>query len=227
MHPLYAKLYSYPYYDNMHGLTLRTLKWWPSCLSGLSSRSIRAPKHFPDIVLYTDAAYDNCIDSPAAIFLDRESNFRRMASGLQPLIVRVLSAKASDRLLKMFADTSVIFGLELTAVTIAIYEERFSLSNRTVAVFVGNNLVLGALAKSQTGGRVARDMLSAMWLLGADLNISMWFERVPSSSNISDIPNRDTIPPSPLLLFALFLFWVIGWIGSLTFWNINLIRGLV
>ena len=116
------------------------------------------------------------------------------------------------RLIKLFGNISVICGLSLTAVAVAIYAARFALTNRTVEIYVDINAVLGDLVKSQTrGGRLSRNLVAAMWLLAADFNISLWFGSVPSSSNVPDKPNRDKIllcPVKNLRAFRLLDEWL-------------------
>ena len=85
--------------------------------------------------------------------------------------------------------------MELTAVALAIYEERFNLANRTVTVYIDNNAVSGAIVKSQTSIAIAQNMIGALWLLAANFNISLWFDRVPSLANIADLPTRDKALP--------------------------------
>ena len=92
--PLYAKLYSYPYYDRVHGLALRTLKWWSACLGSLSSRIIRIPSMYPDVILYTEASYEGGEGMLAAIFLDRYVSAQLIAKGAPPFLDKVYSIQA-------------------------------------------------------------------------------------------------------------------------------------
>ena len=69
--PLYAKRYSFPYYDRIHGLTLRTFKWRTACLPGISERVIGLPNRYPDVFIYTDASFGKDGGAVSAVRLGR------------------------------------------------------------------------------------------------------------------------------------------------------------
>ena len=121
-----------------------------------------------------------------------------LPQGGSRVIDTVLSGPTTPEMVDLFRHTSTISGLELLAVTMAIYQLRFRLLGRSVIVFVDNNAVTGSIVKGQTPGQPAHSFISGMWAIAASLSISLWFERAPSALNIADLPTWFKIPGYPI-----------------------------
>ena len=136
--PLYDKLYSTPYYINVHGETLDTIKWWSEALATLPPRVISRRVSLPELILYTDASFASGDGVIAAILFGKNAPFQ----GAQRVIDTALSSPTTPAMVELFRKTSTIFGLELFAVTMALYQLRFKFAGRPAIVFVDNNAVL-------------------------------------------------------------------------------------
>ena len=102
-------------------------------------------------------------------------------------------------MIELFRETSIIFGLELLAVTMAIYQFRQRFTSKSIIVYVDNNAVLGALVKGQTQKNPAHSFITGMWMVATTLSMTIWFERVPSGTNVDDLPTRNKTPGYPCL----------------------------
>ena len=89
------------------------------------------------------------------------------------MIDAVLASPTTPGAVDLFRETSTILGLELIAVTMAIYQFRFKLSGRPAIVFVGDNAALGAIVMGQIAGRPSRSFISPIWMIAATLSISL------------------------------------------------------
>ena len=194
LQPLYAKLYSAPYYMNIHGKTPDTFQFWPDALTMLPPRVISKRVNRPEFILYTDASFENGSGMLGAILFDKTAPL----AGGKRVTDSILSSPSTPAMIELFPRTSTIFGLELIAVTMAIYQLRFKLLGKSAVVFVDNNAVLGAIAKGQTAGNPAHGFISSMWMIAATLSMSLWFERAPTGVNIADLPTRFRTPDFPI-----------------------------
>ena len=64
------------------------------------------------------------------------------------------------------------------------------LTGVNITVLVGNNNALGALVSNAPGPRVIAAMAQLIWRRIAGLNAAFWFEGVPSTRNIADLPTK-------------------------------------
>ena len=195
LQPLYAELYSLPFYTVVHGKTLGTFKWRSEALSMLPPRVVSKRVRFPGFLLYTDASFENGSGMLAAVLFD----LAKPSTNDDRAIDTAISGPTTPQMIGMFRQTSTIFGLGLLALTMSLYQLRYKLASRPVIVFVGNNAALGSIAKGQTSGQTPHSYISGMWMLTAPLSISLWFGRVPSALNIADLPTRYKIPGYPII----------------------------
>ena len=184
--PLYAKFYAPRFSTNITPAIFRNLTWWLSALQNTQSRIIAFDRSLPDWVLYTDAAFDEGPEGArmAALF------FRVGVLPPRRPAELLLTGRPSRAEVVYFQHTSVIFGLELAAVVLAISHFRFSLRNKAVTVYVDNNAALSALINGDSSSTAAFPLIAIVWFLSAAFNIALWFERVETHRNIADIPTR-------------------------------------
>ena len=190
LQPLYAKLYSYPYYENLHGRTLDTIKWWAEALTLLPPRVVYDRVSQADFILYTDASYENGSGMMASVLFAKTG----INNSQKRVIDTTLISEASGPMIQMFNNTSTIFGLELMAVVLSLYFHRRKFTGKSIIVFIDNNAVLGALVRGQTSGMPAHAFISALWMIAHSHSVTVWFDRVPSGVNIADLPTRFKIP---------------------------------
>ena len=149
-----------------------------------------------DYIIYTDAAYEGSRGGIAAVVFDPE--FNRTNGSIRAIyVIRSYESSQINQIVEMFKDSSPIFGLELAAVTISIFQLRYFLMHRTITIFVDNNAVLGALVKGTSRVLVARRFISTFWWIVSMFSISVWFERVASEWNCADAPSRNVRLPFP------------------------------
>ena len=103
---------------------------------------------FPHFIIYKGAAFDNDIGSLAAILFDNSQTI----PGISQVSEIMISPAASSELIEMFSDTSIICGLELSAITMAVFQLRHTLQGRSILDFIYNNAVSGALVRGRTPG---------------------------------------------------------------------------
>ena len=192
LQPLYAKLYSTPFYPNIHGRTLDTFRWWAEAIVLLPPRVVFDRVYKPSFLLYTDASWENNTGMLGAILFDESDNAVRTIDTL-------LASTTTGAMVELFKNTSTIFGLELTAVALALFRFRFRFVGQSIMIFIDNNAVLGAIVRGQTNGNPAHAFVSAIWMIACTFSISIWFDRVPSAVNIADLPTRHREPCYPVL----------------------------
>ena len=108
--------------------------------------------------------------------------------GKRRAIGAVILAPTSAKMVDLSRRTSAISWVALLAVTMAIYRLRFKLPGRPGVVFVGKNAVVRATVKGQTACNPSHSFISNMWMVEAPFCICLWFDRIPSGSDIADFP---------------------------------------
>ena len=192
--PLYAKLYSPRYFAPISQSVLRNLSWWAASLSSLRPRIVDFSRSTPDWVIYSDASYEQ---SPleahmAAIFFQISQGIRIVKAEL------VMSSSPSAEEIAFFTSTSIIFGLELSAIVLALFQAREMLRGKAVTIYVDNNAALAALINGDSSSSAAFSLIATFWYIAASHNIALWFERVHTSNNIADLPTRGRSLPFPV-----------------------------
>ena len=77
-----------------------------------------------DYIIYTDAAFDGPQGGLDAVVFDPE--FNRIDGSIRAIyVIRSYGPSQIDRIFKMLSDSSPIFGLELAAVAISIFQLRY------------------------------------------------------------------------------------------------------
>ena len=166
-------------------------KCWVSILITTPPRLVRYRPGRIDYLLYTDASYENHQGFIAAVLFDPESY--RLESAIRADYV--LRTNEVRQVIDLFGGPSPIFGLELTAVTVAVFQLRYLLMNRPITIFVDNNAVLGAFAKGSSKVDISRSFVSTFWWVASMFSISIWLGRVSSASNCADAPSRNRALP--------------------------------
>ena len=132
----------------------------------------------------------------AVILLDLNAHI----PGINRAIDAILSARGPRRMMQIFRGAAPIFELELLCVPRAFYQFRHRLPGRSIAIYVENVALLGAIAKGGTPGKPAQPIIVAMWVVATALSTTLWFGRAPSATNDADLPTRTKTPCSPTVL---------------------------
>ena len=86
--------------------------------------------------------------------------------------------------------SQLIAELELLPVLAAILHHKDLVATRRVLLFVDNNAARDCLIKAGSRSPTLFAMLSQVFQAVADLGSLLWVSRVPSKSNIADLPSR-------------------------------------
>ena len=180
--PLYRKQYA-AYYQPLISIHDRiALSWRVGVLSKQHRRAASRHKAFPDVIIYTAAAASTLIMDRIVIFrLDFLESKR---------IAHCRGIKASADWIHLFSESSLIYGLELTALVLTVADPRIPLNNLCITCYVDNNHTLSASIKADCFRTVIAVLTRLFWAICSARCITPWLGRVDSPVNISDIPTR-------------------------------------
>ena len=134
------------------------------------------------IVIYTDAAFENGTATWGAVLLDRVSNYRVVHWGVVPKDL-VESWKATT-------GSQVISQAELLVALLVRLHYRDTLLNRPSLWFIDNESARYTLIKGFSPSITMFSLVKEVSFLDASSPCGAWYERVPSLSNIADLPSR-------------------------------------
>ena len=154
---------------------------------------------------YTDASYEHetGLGGIAAFIPDLGNR----ENGFGGSFDRAMELGITDDIIKYFHGTSIIYALELLALVLTLFELAATLKNRTLVAFIDNNAALFALIRGASKIPLVDRLIAIFWKTSDEYNISIWMERVPSASNISDLPTRDTPLWAPTIDHSIFWPW--------------------
>ena len=93
----------------------------------------------------------------------------------------------------------------MLAIFAILFDPLWDLTGLNITFFVDNNNALQDLVSNAPGPPVIADMAQLIWYRVADLKAAVWFERVPSTKNIADLPAKLKPIPFPSRHMANFL----------------------
>ena len=192
--PLYARLYAPRFVPTISQALIGNLSWRATTLKLTHPRVVDFPRSKPHWVLYTDAEFNEgrLGGRLAAIFSEIPPTPSPFGAELS-----IASARCKDKI--AFSETtSSIFGLELSAVALAIFCFRESIRWKTVAVYTDNNAALAAIINGDPSTPAAFNLIATLRFSTATRNIALWFERVRTPNNIADFPTRSKSLPFPV-----------------------------
>lgn len=190
INPLYAKLYTIPYFPKLPKQIIEVLKLWVSISTTMPPLAIWRRPGLNDNIIYTDAAFDQTRGGLAAVVCDHES-YRFGDEIMAEYIIRSYDPVQINRIIDIFHGPSPIFGPELEAVAISISQLRYFLMSRTITIFVDNNAALGALVRGTSTVLAARRFVSTFWWVVSMFSISVRLESVAPEWNCAGAPSRN------------------------------------
>ncbi|OLQ04798.1 hypothetical protein AK812_SmicGene12112 [Symbiodinium microadriaticum] len=137
------------------------------------------------MVLYTDGAYENEVATWGAILLDPLSDARWMFHGT---VCRTLCDHW-----RTHAGEQIICEVEAFAAALVLYGLRGSLRGRCIISFIDNDAARFGFVRRSSPSQCMFNIICIVTLLEAILETSLWYERVPSKSNPSDLPSRGAL----------------------------------
>ena len=189
LRPLYKHLYCSASIFQLSGDAVLALKWWGSVLGSLAPRIIKKFSSSVSWVLYSDAEGANF--GCAACWL-RPSSFPQDRS-----IFRLQTFSFPEPDLNISNDTNIIYALELFSVVAAVFGFRKYLRSSNIIIFIDNDAADLALIKASSKSKFVHHLIRIFWKLASTIPFSVWFERVPSKSNLADFPSRGRPPVLP------------------------------
>ena len=187
MAPLYAKLNTQTYHPLLTEKDRRILQWWVVALKNLTPRRVTKRTDRPDIIMFTDAATSTRIIAAVTIvrddFITNES------------VKEVLTLTTGKHWGRLFDSTNLIYGLEMLALLTKLYQSNEDLIDKNITFHIDNRNAFDALVKNSAKPTVITAMTHLIWHRLNTLRITPWFEWVPGTKNIADLPTRKvTIP---------------------------------
>ena len=165
-------------------------KFWRESLNRYQPREVHVGRRAKPILLFTDASAEGVdfadVGSGAVIFDPVAGVFEFFAVKVSP------GAVAAWRI----SDQKQIIGqAELHPIACAMATWPQHLRGRDCLVFVDNNSAKDAIIRGDSSHPVSAAFVDSVRLTAATLSCGVWFERVPSPSNIADWPSRGFLVP--------------------------------
>ena len=112
-----------------------------------------------------------------------------------------------------------IVQIETMGILAALHAWKHLLVNKAVIVFVDNDATRACLVTGTARERINSELVQAVCALEIELRSLVWYERVPSASNLADAPSRGS-PPAPLPGWPAAV-QAAGWSSSLAGWGVR------
>ena len=157
-------------------------------LANLRPRWLRRHENDKPVILYTDGAWEPSSYGAqwGAVMIDRISNLKVVHGG-----------KVPEKLVQSWrylTGEQIICQIELFVVLKMKVHYMACLAHRQCFVFVDNEAARATLVKGVSPSRTMFKMAHCLNLVEARYPTSTWYERVPSPSNIADLPSRSEGP---------------------------------
>ena len=189
MAPLYAKANSPYYHPKLSDREIRTLLWWTMALPSMGERRLNELSDRADFTIFTDAATSS--SAIAAVTLER------LDFTTHEFVWETGQAVTGPYWLNVFKDTSLIYGLETLALLALLWAPNDHLRGKSVTFHIDNENTVKAVIKCNAKPTVITAMTHLIWHRIRQLDITPWFEWVPSNRNIADLPTRGVDLPFP------------------------------
>ena len=140
-------------------------------------------------MIYTGAATSTALIASVVIDV---ANF-----GNDPVFDSVLIERVDMTRFGIFAETNLIYGLEMLAVIATIFALMDSAAGRKVAIYAYNYNTRGAFSKGYSNSPVIDNLIKISRAFAQSSGAWVWSEHVPGARNIADLPTRDVVLPLP------------------------------
>ncbi|CAE7259149.1 unnamed protein product [Symbiodinium sp. CCMP2456] len=139
----------------------------------------------PPMILYTDGAYESGVATWGAILLDPLCGARWMFHGTV--------GSALCNYWRVHAGEPIICEVEAFAVALVLYGLRGVLRGRCITSYIDIDAARYGFIRRTSPSLCMSNIICLVTLLEAILETSLWYERVPSKSNPSDLPSRGAL----------------------------------
>ena len=154
------------------------LQWWIQYLHKAPPRRLDFNSAKAPLLLFVDGMEEETGSACSGVLLDPETNFRECFGKAIPTNV-INSWK------QLTMATRHIHCAELLPVAMSLVLWPSIFRGREFFVFVDNEAARLSLLKGSTSNKASASIVSAVWARICGLSCYLWFERVPSASNIS------------------------------------------
>ena len=115
-------------------------------------------------------------------------------------IMHVAASKAPEDFCTWLGERmkNPIAPLEAYAAYAAVHHFQDRLEGMNIILFEDNTVVENALITGSSDCEVTNELAHQFWLLCTRKKLSVWIERVPSKSNLADIPSRQSLGAPPI-----------------------------
>ena len=164
---------------------LAALRWWLSFLFAGSPREVFRSVPVRPALLFGDGACEATYDGIGAVLFDDALPLCEAFGCEVPRDVAGVLRNATG-------NEQIIGQLEILPFVVALRVWRSVLrpAGRRVVIFVDNDAARYAMIKGYSPSPVSRALVSELWSLITDLQLTVWFERVPSAGNPADAAIR-------------------------------------
>lgn len=166
-----------------------------------------------NVLVFTDACYECASESWPCGLSDVIYAGRMVAYFSLPVNAKLRS------LLGEQSKKQIIFEAETLAAILSVFLRRDLFVNKRVILFVDNEGTKFSVLKGMSANACADLMAELFATLESELHSSIWISRVPSKSNVADMPSRG-IKQMPILAHAIDVSQ--SWSSSLKKWGIRL-----
>ena len=162
-----------------------------SCLRKLAARVIHVGKAIPPLIVFTDAAYESGTATWGIVCIDLHSGTRFVSGGNIP--DAVITSWQED------GSSQIIAQAEAFALLLARRVCKHLLKDRLVTFYIDNESTRFAVIRGSSPCRSLLHIVTQFLECELEDGAIPWVERVPSASNIADLPTK---PPGLKLLSA-------------------------
>lgn len=152
-----------------------------ACLANLRGRTVDVRGERKPVLIFTDAAFEGGVSTYGVVIVDEVSSKRDVFGGEIP-------QHLTDFWLQWGAQ--VIAQAEALAMLVARIAFRSALHNRRVIFFVDNESRRYSCIKTLSDSQSLMCIIQLFHQSSEIDHAIMWVERVPSESNIADLPSR-------------------------------------
>lgn len=151
------------------------LRWWSTRLTSLPARAIPRAPSAQFLVAYSDGEGSGRV-AVSLTFLDRSTQF--------------CSTAVPPSLLSRWGNSQNIHRIEAVGPAILFLTWPVQVRGQLLLFFIDNQSALGSMIGGWSNEAVLNDITALTWALVADYQCHVFFEYVPSASNIIDKASR-------------------------------------
>ncbi|CAK0909372.1 unnamed protein product [Prorocentrum cordatum] len=192
LQPLSAAAHGPP--KRVDGTLLVQLEAAVALLRESKPRTLLLRDHRLPVLLWVDGSEEQGVVEGGAVLDDR--------GAVSEYIQFVVSPQLVEAWRRENGLTKVIHQAELLPIAVALATWRAAVRGRRVIVFVDNDAARAAMVNGHSGTPASARLVGTAWALAQEQCAYLWFDRVPSPSNVADGPSRGKVENAERLGFV-------------------------